>query len=85
MYVALSKHYSRTRCSICVSMKWMYLNVGDSRRIYSGWQAAECQNHIADSVNKNFAVHSVTGKTNIEVTEKQVMGKRWFILMAIFR
>lgn len=44
-----------------------------SRRIYSGWQAAECQNHIADSVNKNFAVHSVTGKTNIEVTKKQVM------------
>jgi trehalose-phosphatase len=33
----------------------------------SSWQAAECQNHIADSVNKNFAVHAVAGNTTIEV------------------
>jgi trehalose 6-phosphate synthase/phosphatase len=36
-------------------------------QIHSSWQAAECQNHIADSVNKNFAVHAVAGNTTIEV------------------
>lgn len=41
---------------------WSYID--DYHR---AWQAAECQNHIADSVNKNFAVHAVTGRTTIEV------------------
>lgn len=36
------------------------------------WQAAECQNHIADSVNKNFSVYAVTGRTNIEVLPHDV-------------
>ncbi|KAI8070783.1 glycosyltransferase family 20-domain-containing protein [Gongronella butleri] len=39
---------------------------------YVAWQAAECQNHIADSVNKNFAVHTVAGRTNIEVLPHDV-------------
>ncbi|ORX50874.1 hypothetical protein DM01DRAFT_324296 [Hesseltinella vesiculosa] len=39
---------------------------------YVAWQAAECQNHIADSVNKNFAVHAVAGRTNIEVLPHDV-------------
>lgn len=34
---------------------------------FVSWQAAECQNHIADSVNKNFAVHAIAGNTTIEV------------------
>lgn len=39
---------------------------------FRSWQAAECQNHIADSVNKNFAVHAVIGNTTIEVTPHDI-------------
>ncbi|KAI7884621.1 hypothetical protein K492DRAFT_158031 [Lichtheimia hyalospora FSU 10163] len=51
-----------------ISIVWHYRSTTAGQDAqFAGWQAAECQNHIADSVNKNFAVHSVTGKTNIEV------------------
>ncbi|KAI9323685.1 glycosyltransferase family 20-domain-containing protein [Dichotomocladium elegans] len=51
-----------------ISIVWHYRSsvVGQDAQ-FAAWQAAECQNHIGDSVNKNFPVHSVTGKTNIEV------------------
>ncbi|KAI8977044.1 glycosyltransferase family 20-domain-containing protein [Mycotypha africana] len=48
------------------SIVWHYQS-SDNTSQYASWQAAECQNHIADSVNKNFAVHTVIGNTTIEV------------------
>ncbi|KAI7851898.1 glycosyltransferase family 20-domain-containing protein [Circinella umbellata] len=51
-----------------ISIVWHYRSttVGQDAQ-FAKWQAGECQNHIADSVNKNFQVHVVTGKTTIEV------------------
>ncbi|KAI7905428.1 glycosyltransferase family 20-domain-containing protein [Cokeromyces recurvatus] len=49
------------------SIVWHYRNAECFDSQYISWQAAECQNHIADSVNKNFAVHVVAGNTTIEV------------------
>ncbi|KAI9496750.1 glycosyltransferase family 20-domain-containing protein [Zychaea mexicana] len=51
-----------------ISIVWHYrkTTVGQDAQ-FAKWQAGECQNHIADSVNKNFQVHAVTGKTTIEV------------------
>ncbi|PHZ17998.1 putative alpha,alpha-trehalose phosphate synthase subunit TPS3 [Rhizopus microsporus ATCC 52813] len=49
------------------SIVWHYRTTEGTDSQYVSWQAAECQNHIADSVNKNFAVHAVIGNTTIEV------------------
>ncbi|KAG1176233.1 hypothetical protein G6F70_003524 [Rhizopus microsporus] len=49
------------------SIVWHYRTTEGTDSQYVSWQAAECQNHIADSVNKNFAVHAMIGNTTIEV------------------
>ncbi|KAI8643620.1 glycosyltransferase family 20-domain-containing protein [Parasitella parasitica] len=49
------------------SIVWHYRTSEGADSQYVSWQAAECQNHIADSVNKNFAVHAIIGNTTIEV------------------
>ncbi|CAO3643716.1 unnamed protein product [Cunninghamella blakesleeana] len=54
------------------SIVWHYRTTPGPDAQYVSWQAAECQNHIADSVNKNFAVHAVAGRTNIEVMPHEV-------------
>ncbi|CAO3631256.1 unnamed protein product [Cunninghamella echinulata] len=54
------------------SIVWHYRTAPGPDAQYVLWQAAECQNHIADSVNKNFAVHAVAGRTNIEVIPHEV-------------
>ncbi|CAO3600379.1 unnamed protein product [Absidia cylindrospora] len=54
------------------SIVWHYRTAPGPDAQYVAWQAAECQNHIADSVNKNFAVHAVAGRTNIEVMPHEV-------------
>lgn len=68
-FIALS-NIRRHRFSICVSISQITSTshcLLICNQIHSSWQAAECQNHIADSVNKNFAVHAVAGNTTIEV------------------
>ena len=51
------------------SIVWHYrtadLNFGE-------WQAKECQNHIADSLENIYPVHAVMGKKNIEVRPRSV-------------
>ncbi|OAD69655.1 glycosyltransferase family 20 protein, partial [Phycomyces blakesleeanus NRRL 1555(-)] len=54
-----------------ISVIWHYRTVGQDAS-YVAWQAAECQNHIADLVNKNFAVHVVAGTTSIEVLPNEI-------------
>ncbi|KAI8084885.1 glycosyltransferase family 20-domain-containing protein [Halteromyces radiatus] len=54
------------------SIVWHYRTTPGPDAQYVAWQAAECQNHIADSVNKNFAVHAVAGRTNIEVMPHEI-------------
>ncbi|KAG0741287.1 hypothetical protein G6F57_001269 [Rhizopus arrhizus] len=54
------------------SIVWHYRTTEGADSQYVSWQAAECQNHIADSVNKNFAVHAVIGNTSIEVIPHDV-------------
>ncbi|RCH98250.1 hypothetical protein CU098_006435 [Rhizopus stolonifer] len=54
------------------SIVWHYRTVEGADSQYITWQAAECQNHIADSINKNFAVHTVIGNTSIEVVPHEV-------------
>ncbi|KAI9248200.1 glycosyltransferase family 20-domain-containing protein [Sporodiniella umbellata] len=54
------------------SIVWHYRTIEGADSQYVTWQAAECQNHIADSVNKNFAVHTVIGNTSIEVVPHEV-------------
>ncbi|KAI7865445.1 glycosyltransferase family 20-domain-containing protein [Spinellus fusiger] len=54
-----------------VSVVWHYRTAGQDAS-YVAWLAAECQNHLADLVNKNFAVHIVTGNTNIEVLPNDI-------------
>ncbi|ORY94728.1 glycosyltransferase family 20-domain-containing protein [Syncephalastrum racemosum] len=55
-----------------ISMVWHYRTAPGSDAQFAAWQAAECQNHIADSVNKNFSVYAITGRTNIEVLPHDV-------------
>ncbi|KAI8372791.1 glycosyltransferase family 20-domain-containing protein [Radiomyces spectabilis] len=55
-----------------VSIVWHYRTRAGPDAHYIAWQAAECQNHIADSVNKNFAVRIVAGHTNIEVLPAEI-------------
>ncbi|KAI9020225.1 glycosyltransferase family 20-domain-containing protein [Phycomyces nitens] len=54
-----------------ISVIWHYRTAGQDAS-YVAWQAAECQNHIADLVNKNFAVHVVAGTTSIEVLPNEI-------------
>lgn len=54
------------------SIVWHYRSSEGAASQFVSWQAAECQNHIADSVNKNFAVHAVAGNTTIEVTPHDI-------------
>lgn len=54
------------------SIVWHYRTLEGADSQFVSWQAAECQNHIADSVNKNFAVHAVAGNTTIEVIPTEI-------------
>jgi trehalose-6-phosphatase len=39
---------------------------------YGAWQAAECQNHIMESIGKSTTVHAIAGNQNIEVIPKDI-------------
>ncbi|KAI8969653.1 glycosyltransferase family 20-domain-containing protein [Pilobolus umbonatus] len=54
------------------SIVWHYKQSADKNSQYISWQAAECQNHIADSVNENFAVQVKSGRTTIEVVPHDI-------------
>lgn len=40
--------------------------------ICSEWQARECQNHIADSLEKVYPIHCIMGRKNIEVLPRSI-------------
>ncbi|KAG2181869.1 hypothetical protein INT44_008685 [Umbelopsis vinacea] len=39
---------------------------------FGAWLAAECQNHIMESIGKNTTVHAIAGKQNIEVIPRDI-------------
>ncbi|RUO96839.1 hypothetical protein BC936DRAFT_141373 [Jimgerdemannia flammicorona] len=34
--------------------------------LFGAWQAAECQNHIEDSLGSTFSIHAIPGNKNVE-------------------
>ncbi|KAM3586532.1 Trehalose-6-P synthase/phosphatase complex subunit [Umbelopsis sp. WA50703] len=53
-----------------ISIVWHY-RMADHPQ-YGAWQAAECQNHIMESIGKSTTVHAIAGNQNIEVIPKDI-------------
>lgn len=51
------------------SIVW-HFRLADSA--YGMWQARECQNHIADSVENFYPIHAVLNSKNIEVRPRSI-------------
>ncbi len=39
---------------------------------FGSWQAAECQNHIEQSLTASFPIHAMAKKTSVEVCPRNV-------------
>ena len=52
------------------SIVWHF---GFSDRTFGKWQAAECLNHIQNSLGATYAIHSIAKKTSISVMPRNVI------------